>query len=153
MIRTVGAVGLLLLASGAAHAQGAPCTDAQATRAEAEADSLRTWDALYRSYRAYRECDDGAIAEGYSESVARILTDHWSTLPRLARLAKKDDQFWHFVLDHIDASDDPDDLQAIKRHAESRCPAGLRRICRELKRAADSAIDDLPPEQSHAELR
>ena len=144
---------LILSARCPLRAQNAPCTDVQAREAEAEAGGVRTWDALYKSYKKYQQCDDGAVAEAYSESVARILVDHWSTLPRLAQLAKKNDDFWQFVLDHIDSSDDPGDLRTIKRRAERRCPAGLRSTCRELKKAADSALDDLPSDQNHAQLR
>jgi len=144
---------LILSAWCPLHAQDAPCTDAQGRQAEAEAGGVHAWDALYKSYKKYQQCDDGAVAEAYSESVARILVDHWSTLPRLAQLAKKNDDFWQFVLDHIDSSDDPGDLRTIKRRAERRCPAGLRSTCRELKKAADSALDDLPSDQNHAQLR
>src|SRR5438128_11983717 len=82
-------------------AQQSACTDREARRAETEADSLRSWDDLYRSYKLYRECDDAAIAEGYSESVARILVDHWSTLSRLAHLASRDAAFRRCVIKHV----------------------------------------------------
>jgi len=152
-VRAVAICAFLLSACGAVRAQDSGCTDAQAARAETAIESVRTWDALYKSYKLYEQCDDGAVAEAYSESVARILVDHWSTLPRLAQLAKKNDDFWQFVLDHIDSSDDPGDLRTIKLRAERRCPAGLRSTCRELKKAADSALDDLPSDQSQAQLR
>ena len=144
---------LLLSTCAVARAQGSDCTDSQSRRAETAIEGVRTWDALYKSYKLYEQCDDGAVAEAYSESVARILVDHWSALPRLAQLAKKNDDFWQFALDHIDSSDDPGDLRTIKRRAERRCPAGLRSTCRELKKAADSALDDLPSDQNHAQLR
>jgi hypothetical protein len=85
------------------HAQRLPCTDAESERALTEAltVTLRAWDTLYKSYRLYVNCDDGAIGQGYSESVARILVDHWSTLRRLASLATKDADFRHFVLKHL----------------------------------------------------
>jgi hypothetical protein len=92
-----------------------------------EADTLRTWDALYKSYSLYQKCDDGAIAEGYSESVARVLVDHWNTLPQLVELAKKEPKFLHFVLRHVDATGDAKDLERIKAEAKAQCPTGLRR--------------------------
>ena len=52
-----------------------PCSHRQYMKTESEADRLRSWDALYGSYKAHRNCDDGAAAEEYSESVARILSD------------------------------------------------------------------------------
>jgi len=151
--RVVAICVLLLSAGGAVRAQLPDCTDAQASRAGTVIDGVRTWDGLYKSYKLYEQCDDGLVADAYSDAVARLLVEHWSTLPRLAQLAKKNDDFWQFVLDHIDSSDDPGDLRTIKRRAERRCPAGLRSTCRELNKAADSAIKDLPSDQSQAQLR
>jgi hypothetical protein len=107
-----------------------------------EADMLRSWDALYKSYTLYQKCDDGAIAEGYSESVARVLADHWHTLPQLAELAKKDPKFLRFVLRHVDATDDDKDLQKIKTEAKAQCPTGLRTICDDLGKEADTALKE-----------
>jgi len=121
-------------------AQQHPCTSAEAKRAEVQSEKLRSWRALYRSYQQYQQCDDGAISEGYSESVARILVDHWSSLPRLADLAKKDPGFQQFVLKHVDATDDIDDLNRVKKNAETQCPPGLKAICAELAKQAEGAL-------------
>jgi hypothetical protein len=80
------------------YAQQRPCTKAEGRHALDEADMQRSWAALYRSFKSYRQCDDGAIGEGYSESVARILADHWKALPQLAPLARRDAAFRAFVL-------------------------------------------------------
>jgi hypothetical protein len=125
-----------------AYAQNAPCSNLQGNRAMAEADTLRTWDALYKSYAAYRACDDGAIAEGYSESVARIFVDHWETLPRLISLTKTDLRFRKFVLRHINASDDSGDLEKIRLNSTKHCAAEFSGACAEIARAAVAAIDD-----------
>jgi hypothetical protein len=138
------AAGLLLVlltsASLFASVQRRSCTADKEYRALDEADSLRTWDALYRSYRLYRECDDGAIAEGYDESVARILVDQWSSLPRLASLAGGDAAFRLFVLRHINAVDDSDDLKKIRASAKTHCPNGLTGLCAVLSKKADAAL-------------
>jgi hypothetical protein len=105
-----------------------------------EADRLRTWNALYKSYRLYRQCDDGAIAEGYSESVARILVDHWKTLPELDLLTKKDAGFRRFVLLHVDATLDTDDVAIVRRRARRQCPLGLDRLCNDLAKEAEAAL-------------
>ena len=152
-VRAIAIGALLLSVGGAARAQFPDCTDAQAKRAEKDIGAVRTWDALYKSYKQYEKCDDGDVADAYSDAVATLLVEHWSTLPRLAQLAKKNDDFWQFVLDHIDSSDDPGDLRAIRRRAERRCPAGLLSTCRDLKKAADSAIEELGSDQSQAELQ
>lgn len=101
---------------------------------------LRSWDALYGSYKSYRQCDDGAIAEGYSESVARILVDHWTSLPRLVRFADKDAAFLRFVMKHVDATLNMVDVQTIKTNAQTQCPPGLSKICAELMKQADFAL-------------
>jgi hypothetical protein len=62
-----------LIASNVSLAQSPTCTDERGARAEREASSLENWAAVYRSYQEYQGCDDGAISEGYSESVSRLL--------------------------------------------------------------------------------
>jgi hypothetical protein len=98
---------------------------------------------LYKSFKSYGQCDDGAIAEGYSESVARILVDHWNTLPDLARLQSKDAEFRRFVLKHIDATLNVSDIRKIRKKASAQCPAGLRHICNELREQSDIALKEL----------
>jgi hypothetical protein len=119
------------------------CNAAEAQKAEAEADTLRSWDALYKSYKRYQHCDDGAIAEGYSESVARILVDHWNTLPKLGSISKDDASFSRFVLSHVDATLDPTDVEKIMANATSRCPPGLHVTCVDLGKKAKFALGEI----------
>jgi hypothetical protein len=77
----------------ASFAADDPCSTTEAQGAESVADTFRSWDTLHESFKLYRQCDDSAIGEGYSESVARILVDHWKTLPRLAQLERRDPAF------------------------------------------------------------
>jgi hypothetical protein len=137
----LGIVSTLLLIQ-VASSQERPCANAEGRRALEESVTLRSWDALFKSYKSYRQCDDGAVAEGYSESVARILADHWNTLPRLANLAEKDAAFQEFVLKHVDVTVNKDDVERIKKNADTKCPTGLRRICHDLAGQADSALKE-----------
>jgi hypothetical protein len=121
-----------------ALAQSRPCTEAEAQRADAAVDTLNSWDRLYQWYKTYRGCDNGGPSEGYSEAVARNLVDRWQTLPRLAELMQKDKLFEGFVLKHLNQTLNDDDLKKISSNAESRCPAGLRRLCGDLKRQAEA---------------
>lgn len=123
-------------------AQGRACTPAEAERADMDADKPRTWDGLYQSFKRYGHCDDGAIAEGYSESVARILVDHWSELPKLASLSHSDPKFLQFVLRHVDATLNLSDLKKIKTNAVSHCPQDLHATCADLAKHAESAIKE-----------
>jgi hypothetical protein len=113
------------------------CGSSEAQRAETQASTLRSWDDLYGSYKLYNHCDDGAIAEGYSEAVARILVDHWNTLSRLAEIARKDTDFRRFVLKHIDETLNLEDVKSIRANAEKRCPSGLRDLCRDVRKQAE----------------
>jgi hypothetical protein len=134
-----------------AQAQQKPCTQAEQDQVGKEAGSLRTWDALYKSYRQFRHCwnhaDNVEADEGYSESIARILADHWETLPRLAQLIKSDAGFGRFV--GLDATMDMDDLARIRENALSRCPASQLRLCAKLKKDADNAIADDSAARKH----
>jgi hypothetical protein len=127
-----------VFAAGGSYCQQKPCTEAERLQVEKEAVTLRTWDALYKSYRKFRHCDDVDAQEGYSESEARILADRWETLPRLAQLIDVDKSFGRFV--GLDATMDMKDVAKIRVNAVKRCPAGLARICSKLKKDADEAI-------------
>ena len=143
LLRTLITIAVVLSAWCAGFGDESPCSDAK--HALTEGSRLRSWDVLHKSYRLYGKCDDGALAEGYSESVARILVDRWSTLPRLAFLAKNDNKFLQFVLKHVDATLDLNDLGTIKTKAQRQCPTGLRTVCDELEKRADSALKEPPP--------
>ena len=134
---------ILLTGSSSARASQRPCTSAEAQRADLEADKLRTWDALYKSYKRYAHCDDGAIAEGYSESVARILVDHWKTLSELVSFSKNDAKFFHFVLRHLDATLNPTDVEKIKANATDQCPTSLQATCVDLRKKAESTLKEI----------
>jgi hypothetical protein len=131
---------VILLSVQAGFSQKHPCTEVEARRALTQSDTLRRWGALHASFNHYRHCDDGGVGEGYSESVARILVDHWNTLPQLAQLEEKDAEFRAFVLKHVDATLNMDDVAKIKKNAKTRCPTGLRTICNELAKQADTAL-------------
>jgi hypothetical protein len=129
----------LLMRGAPAEAQKHPCTSAEAQRAGKVADTIRTWDGLYKSYKSYGHCDDGEIAEGFSESVARILVDHWNTLDQLSTLASKNAAFLHFVLRHVDSTLNPTDIEKIKAKASTECPSGLHTLCLDIRRQLESA--------------
>ena len=141
-MRRLVAIFVLMFSACIACAQQHPCTTAGAQRAEADTDKLRSWDALYSSYRLYGRCDDGAISEGYSEAVARILVDHWSTLPRLPFLGKRNSRFRRFVIAHVDTTLNIDDIKKIEANAKTRYPSGLRGICTDLTTEADASLKE-----------
>jgi hypothetical protein len=134
-LATVAALALLSTVCGA---QQLGCTDADVRRALEQTEGLRTWDALYRSYKLYGwRCDDGVVGEGYSEAVAHILVDHWDTLPRLAKLASRDRRFLRFVIGGVNATLDTADVEQIRRKARGICPGRMRPLCAALVKQAD----------------
>ena len=97
---------ILFFLSLASHAHASQhrtdCSKQGAIAAEKEAVKLDSVVSLYDSYKRFAHCDDGAIAEGYNESVVRILTQQWNRqLIELYRLTSRDERFRAFVLRHI----------------------------------------------------
>lgn len=120
------AVGMNAFASDASKK---PCTKSEAMLAEKEVDSLSDWDHVYRSYRKFSHCDDGAIGEGYSDAVGKLLANDWGQLNGLLALTKTDKGFQRFVLKHIDETLPGDTLLKISTNARSSCSAGAQRLC------------------------
>jgi hypothetical protein len=106
-----------------------PCTKEQAIRAETGASSLLTWPQVYESYKNFRQCDDGAVGEGYSDSIARLLSEQWNTVDELHRLTYRNKGFERFVLRHVDELMSPTQAEMIRKNAEDHCPSNVRQLC------------------------
>lgn len=109
-----------------------PCTREDAIRAEGGAASLKTWREVYQAYNEFGQCDNGGIGEGYSESVARLLTDGWPTIGELNHLAAQNKGFKGFVLHHVDELMTPTQAQQIEENATERCPSASGRLCKSI---------------------
>lgn len=120
-------------------AQSKTCSVREAEAADAMVDRIDGWTRVAEAYKKFGHCDDGGIAEGNSEAVARLLVDQWQTLPMLAKLVERDPALKRYVLRHIDTTLDTDDLEKIKSLASSSCARGLASLCRELAAAAARA--------------
>ena len=137
----------LLIASTCSAAS--KCSDADAQAAETTTGTLKTWSAIYSGFKSYGRCDDGGIAEGFTEAVVHLLASKWDSLPKAASLAKKDPAFRTFFLKHIDASADTDELKKIYSFAQSECPKKLRNLCAAIQSEAGRAIDESEQALSH----
>ena len=93
------------------------------------AGTLKTWSQVHAWFKRYKDCDDGSIAEGFTESITVLLAKHWSQLPALAARMEKDADFGSFVLKHIDATADVRNLKRIERNAKSKCPSAYAQLC------------------------
>jgi hypothetical protein len=118
-------------------AQSGRCSQPTIDRLEAESDNIRDWSKLRAFYRRYRACrvDDAEVTEGVSESVARMLADHWDTLPAASILFKQDPPFEAFALAGINITDSTDDLNHIDKLAAEHCPADLHVLCRKIRQS------------------
>ena len=139
------AILFVLLASGllAGSAFAKQCSEKDAIAADGATDSLKTWPEFYAVFRQYGQCDDGAPGEGFSDSAVHLLASRWNALPQAADIARKDPVFRAFLLKHIDATADSDELLKIEKNAKRRCPTGLRALCRDIGKAVSLAYRDL----------
>lgn len=135
--------GLLLVAgcvqAGARHAPAQACSPARAEAADAMVDKLDDWAAVGRFFKAYRQCDDGYIAEGSSDAIAQLLARQWETLPKLQALIRQEPALRPFVLSHVNSTLDTDELDRIERNASESCPSGGASLCADLRQAAEQA--------------
>ncbi len=123
-------------------AYGKGCSSDREQDAAVElAGHLDSWDKVNLLYTKYRHCDDGSMAEAYSEGIARLLVDRWDKLPELAAAIERHPRLKEFVLRHIDATLNADDVDKIEALATSSCPQGLGALCRDLANAARHAGD------------
>jgi len=114
------------------------CSQQDGFIAEAAADHLNTWKKVARAREQFAHCDDGAVAEGFSDAVARLLARHWAQIPTLVSLIHSQPALEPFVLAHLNESDDFDDLKAIRTLASHQCPATATSLCAKLVHRIDS---------------
>lgn len=114
-------------------AEAKECKREEAIAAETEASTLKTWPEVLRSYQRFAHCDDGAISEGYSSSVATLLADRWDSLEELNTLSRAHPRFQAFVLRHLDETMDQDQDKAIQRNVRDHCPKGAMKLCEAIR--------------------
>ena len=132
---------LLFCAALIPVAYGKSCTPQEAEAADEMIDHLDSWEKINNARKQFGHCDDGSIAEGNSEAIARLLVDHWDTLPTLAELIKHNPSLRRFVLRHIDSTLDTNDLEKIKMLASSSCSKDLTALCPDLKKQQHALPD------------
>ena len=134
---TVCLAGLLLSSNRPLISQTQACSQKTIDSLEDESGAIRTWPQLADFYRRYRGCrlDDASVEQGYSDSVARLLANHWETLPQAATLFAQNPTLEKFALAGINITDSTDDLNRIDGLAEKHCPTGLSSLCSKIRKA------------------
>jgi hypothetical protein len=126
----------LALISGTTHAKR--CTVLYAEATDLAVENLDSWEAIQKNYVAYPQCDDGSIAEGNSEAIARMLVDEWPENAKLQSLINHDSGFEKYVVRHINSTLDTDNLHQIITLSSESCPAENKALCGKLIAAAKS---------------
>jgi hypothetical protein len=122
------------------NAQVVGCSDAE--QREAMTAHSKDWKALYDLFRRLSHCDDGAMAENFSDNVVRLLAKEWSHFGELEAFVSSNRRFRRFVLNHVDSTTDPNDLRMIARNSRSQCPATAKQLCEALGSRAKSALKE-----------
>ena len=120
-----------------------PCSETRVIAAVKESSTLKSWQNIYDSYRKYQQCDDGAIAEGYSDSITGLMANNWDTLKDLKMFTETDKEFLKFILRHIDASVDPDNVKKVSDNAGQHCAANFSELCSLIKERAEEILKEL----------
>lgn len=135
---TVIAVALIATTPAyASAASGGACSPIDAMRAEDMASTANSWSKVYSAYKKFKHCDDGSIAEGFSDSISTLLALDGNMMSEFARLAAKDPGFQSFVVKHIDETVPVERLPAIEHMRESHCARSRDRFCKSLADAIE----------------
>jgi hypothetical protein len=108
------------------------CTNGNAAQAEQMIGRAHNWTSLSSVFERYPQCDDGALAEDYSDKVAILLSDRWAEISEFARRSQDDDRLEPFVLKHVDILMSPEQARKIIENASTRCPSDLAAFCKKL---------------------
>ena len=132
-------VAILLLSTTAAFAQDKACAPAEASAAEKVIDRVVNWDQLYKVYKEYKHCDQGPVAEVYTEALLRCLVE-WKKVEVLANSMAQDKDYNAWIVRHLRAST-PEDQKSVYSRAKMSCPKGLDEFCTGL---VDTTKPDAP---------
>lgn len=138
------ATGALLAADQIPHAstENRPCTNQDSRAAEAIAATASTWEQLYWQFARYRHCDDGAVAEGFSEAVSLLLSERWGDVTGLDAMSAIDPDFRNFVIHHVDGTVPSERLDRIRKNSKTQCQDRLKTLCHDIEVAAMEALNE-----------
>jgi hypothetical protein len=108
------------------------CTPTEAKQARTEAEQLKDWKSIYHSYKQFSQCDNGDIAEEYSDSVTHQLADNWKNLDALLEITASDKEFEDFVVRHIDETMTEEEASRVISNARQHCPPKAAWLCKSI---------------------
>src|SRR4051812_27524572 len=95
---------LFVLFFGVTVVMAEPCSQENMKAADNAASNLKNWNIVFRFYQTYGQCNDGDISEESSDSIVKLLANHWSDIKELKRLSTSDPKFFPFVLRNINST-------------------------------------------------
>jgi len=134
---------ILLSALAVTPLQAHECTVAEAQAADVGSDYWHSWPSIFAAYKRYGQCDNGAPGEGFSDDIVHLLATHWSSLHEAQRFIAQRPSFQEFIVRHVDATADYDELVRIEHSATNRCPRSATLLCEKLASAAKNAVAEI----------
>jgi len=139
LTRTTSLVFMLFMCSAVSISADDICYD----KAYNELFTMKSWNDLQSWHKDYPVCDDGFLGEGISEFVTASLAEHWETLADIQGRINNSPEFKVFILKHIDASADENNLMIIDRNARTKCLSIHKALCSEIEQRAQIALKKL----------
>ncbi|NKB36231.1 MAG: hypothetical protein GKR93_03560 [Gammaproteobacteria bacterium] len=111
------------------------CTSIQAYAAESVSGYLSSREETYYAYVEFGHCDDGAIAEGFSEKITLLWAENWESISEMHNYFEMSAEFESFVLKRINDETTPiDRWQVIRKNAKNECIQIASDFCRRILR-------------------
>ena len=95
-----------------------------------ELRNVEDWDGFHNSFERFGSCDRARIAEEFSYTIGRLLSQHWGDVSALLRLAAEDSAFKAFILRHIDENIPDEEGQVIVRNCREHPPVNGEWLCK-----------------------
>jgi hypothetical protein len=84
-------------------------------------------------YRTYERCDENAFfSQAFSTAVIKTLIKKWDSISELQKFAGADSTFLDFVLMHIDATAEYEDIKQILASTSKNSPKKCEKLCARL---------------------
>ena len=137
----------MLMGLGAVHSTATAANDCSIDmykRADTSLESAASdWGSRLRHQETFVSCDDGALAEGYSDAVVSLLAHQWDRFDVFVTLSERRPAFREWAIRHIEATASIGDLEQVVRNA-TRCTgsAKTRVLCGQVGKAAREALND-----------
>lgn len=93
----------------------------------------KTWKDFHTIFTRFAHCDDGAIAEGVSDSVGRLLAGRDGRLRELQAFCARDRSFEQFVVRHADETLSEDVIVQALMNVRKSCSPARGDLCQGLE--------------------